>query len=99
MVYTGVMRTFTGLLTATAALAAAMALEVPVSQAQSYGDARWCAVTDHGTGEVVWDCEYQTIEQCQPQVIAGNRGSCNLNPRWSPPVAAAPYRHRKHHHG
>jgi hypothetical protein len=93
------MKTFTRLLTAAAALAAATAAQIPASQAQTYGDAPWCAVVDHGTGDVVWDCEYQTIEQCQPQVIAGNRGSCNLNPRSPSPVTAAPSRHRKHRHG
>ncbi len=33
-----------------------------------------------GNGEVEWDCEYQTVEQCVPNVLAGNRGFCNNNP-------------------
>ncbi|HUD88037.1 MAG TPA: hypothetical protein VMR17_16455 [Xanthobacteraceae bacterium] len=49
-----------------------------------------------GAGDMVWDCEYRTIEQCAPQVVAGNRGFCNLNPAWSPP-GAAPRFYRKRH--
>ena len=35
-----------------------------------------------------WDCEYGSIETCRPNVIAGNRGFCQLNPYYSP---APPY--------
>ena len=60
---------------------------VPV--AAGYGNAPWCAVVEIGDGEVEWDCQYQTIEQCAPNVVAGNRGFCNLNP-YNVPSAAAP---------
>jgi len=39
----------------------------------------WCAVISEG----YWDCQYRSIEECRPNVLAGNRGFCNLNPRWS----------------
>ncbi len=76
-----------------------------VTAGHAYGNAPWCAVMDVGTGVMVWDCQYYTIEQCVPMVIAGNRGFCNHNPSWSGPVMIAPSRtaprkHRKrHHHG
>ena len=38
----------------------------------------WCAVILDG----YWDCQYRSIEECRPNVLAGNRGFCNLNPRW-----------------
>ena len=50
-----------------------------------YGNAPWCAVVNIGTGEVYWDCQYQTFEACAPNVIAGNRGFCNINPTYVPP--------------
>jgi Protein of unknown function (DUF3551) len=87
-----------GFLVAAAALAAAMLSGAPASQAGSFGEAPWCAVINMGTGTVVWDCEYQSIEQCQPEVLAGNRGFCNPNPRWTPPAYGAPPRHRHKHH-
>jgi hypothetical protein len=39
----------------------------------------WCAVISDG----YWDCQYNSIEECRPNVLAGNRGFCNLNPRWT----------------
>jgi len=39
----------------------------------------WCAVISDG----YWDCQYNSIEECRPNVLAGNRGFCNLNPRWA----------------
>jgi hypothetical protein len=53
------------------------------SNAQYYGDAPWCAVVSVGTGSVVWYCYYRSVEECAPNVIAGTRGFCNLNPYWS----------------
>jgi hypothetical protein len=83
-------------LLALAALAAAGMFATP-SMAQYYGDAPWCAVQSIGTGEVVWYCYYHTVEECVPNVIAGNRGFCNVNP-YAPPgshVAPAPHKHHK----
>lgn len=46
----------------------------------------WCANINFGTGNVYEDCQYWSLEACQPNVLAGNRGFCNVNPRWvSPP--------------
>lgn len=56
--------------------------------------APWCAVISVGSGDVVWDCQYRTFEDCYPNVLAGNRGFCNHNPRYEAPVAA-PKAHRK----
>jgi hypothetical protein len=46
----------------------------------------WCAVANIA-GNVQWDCHYRSVEECAPDVVAGNRGVCNLNPRYEPPVA------------
>jgi Protein of unknown function (DUF3551) len=65
------------------------------------GDAPWCAVISIGQGEVYWDCQYRTVEECVPNVIAGNRGFCNLNPYGPGPSApaAGAKRHYKRHAG
>jgi hypothetical protein len=89
------------LTTAIAAVAAAMCLQVSTSQAQYYGDAPWCAVLQIGTGSVTWHCYYRTVEECVPNVLAGNRGSCNLNPYFTaargPATTARPARHKRQH--
>lgn len=82
------------------AIAAATFFEVPSSQAQYYGNAYWCAVTEVGTGEMQWDCEYQSIEACVPNVLAGNRGFCSVNPYWrgshAANTVARPKYHKRH---
>ena len=40
----------------------------------------WCAVTSGGDGDMHWDCQYRSIEECRPNVLAGNRGWCNPSP-------------------
>lgn len=83
------------LVLAAAAFGATMTVAAPASYA--YGDAPWCAVVEIGAGEVYWDCQYQTFEACRPNVIAGNRGFCNINPTGpgpQPPAAATPRRHK-----
>lgn len=77
------------ILWAMAGAAAMLLLEISSSQAL-VGEAPWCAVLEVGTGEMYWDCEYQTAAQCAPNVVAGNRGFCNVNPYYKPGVAAAP---------
>jgi hypothetical protein len=67
------------------------------SPSQAYGNAPWCAVTSIW-GDVYWDCQYRTLEECVPNVIAGNRGFCNLNP-WPGPPQGASYRYPKRHTG
>ena len=52
----------------------------------------WCAFISLGTGAVYEDCQYRTFEECRPNVIAGNRGFCNQNPRW----VDGPARGRRH---
>jgi hypothetical protein len=58
--------------------------------------APWCAVVAMGDGDMQWDCEFRTIEECRPHVLAGNRGWCNPNPYIAASAAApAPKHHRK----
>ena len=60
--------------------------------------APWCAVVAMGDGDMQWDCEFRTIEECRPPVLSGNCGWCNPNPYISPASAApAPKHHRKRH--
>jgi hypothetical protein len=48
-------------------------------------------VVSVGTGAVIWDCQYRSIEECVPNVLAGNRGFCNVNPAWQgPPESRKP---------
>jgi len=54
------------------------------AQAQN---APWCAVISMGWGNTVWDCRYRSIEQCRPNVLAGNRGFCSPNFRAETPPA------------
>ena len=64
----------------------------------AYGSAPWCAVVDVGWGDVIWDCHYRSVEECRPNVIAGNRGFCNHNPAgpgWQQQGTEHPKRHRK----
>jgi hypothetical protein len=77
--------------------AAGLAFSVCAAHAGTIGNAPWCAVQNLGTGDVEWDCEFRTVEECVPNVIAGNRGFCNINPGFVPPVSARPARHRKRH--
>ena len=37
----------------------------------------WCAVSKDGDH---WHCQYRSVEECRPNVVAGNRGFCNPNP-------------------
>ena len=75
--------------------AAAISLGGSASHAGSFGNAPWCAVQNLGAGDVVWDCEFRSVEECAPHVIAGNRGFCNINPGFVPPAYTAPMKHRK----
>ena len=64
------------------AAAAISALSVfgPAPAAADYYGAPWCAVVAAGDGDMQWHCEYRSIEECRPNVLAGNRGWCNPNP-------------------
>ena len=70
------------LLIATAATL--LAFELSTGHAAYVGHAPWCAVVNIGAGAVEWDCEYPSVEACAPNVVAGNRGFCGLNPYYSP---------------
>jgi len=63
----------------TTALAAAMLLHPRASQAY---EGPWCALSDIGGGVIQENCSMRTLEMCRQEVIAGNRGFCNPNPRW-----------------
>src|SRR5215471_13089627 len=63
-------------------VAAALCLDPGTSHAGMYGNSRWCAVTNQGTDAFQWDCEYDSIEDCMPAVLTGNRGFCAINPYW-----------------
>jgi len=71
---------------------------VGLAQRPARAEAPWCAVTSEG-GDVHWDCEYKSVEECAPNVLAGNRGFCNPNPRYHGPEPrrVAP-RHRGRRH-
>jgi hypothetical protein len=95
------MKTVMKSMLAGAAFAAATCLSAPASYA--FGDAPWCAVIELGTGAIYWDCQYRTIEECAPNVVAGNRGSCTQNPSggsWTGRDGSGPNRawHGRHRH-
>jgi len=83
-----------------AAAALAAILEAPAGHAAAWRENPWCAVIDYGDGGVTWECNYRTFEECYPNVLAGNKGSCNLNPAGPGPQAAtpAPWHPRKKRH-
>ena len=58
-------------------------------------EAPWCAVVNTGL-DVHWDCQYQSVEQCYPTVLAGNRGFCNPNPYFV--AKATEHRHSAKRH-
>jgi hypothetical protein len=77
------MRTVTFKLTlALTAVAAALCLITRASHADQNGDSRWCHVVNKGD-VMSWDCEYDTIEECQPAIVNGG-GYCAMNPYWHP---------------
>jgi hypothetical protein len=71
-----------------AIIAAGLMFDVRASDAS--GDAPWCAVTEIGEGAEAWDCQYRSVDECVPNVLAGNRGNCTLNPYESAPAVAVP---------
>lgn len=86
------------LMLAAAVSASALFVHVSSSEAGFYGDAPWCAVISAGDGDVHWDCEYNTVEACVPNVLAGNRGSCTQNPYYRPAPAPTVSSHKRHQH-
>jgi hypothetical protein len=95
-------------LIATPTLAAAAALIVlftllglnAPAHAAAWRENPWCAVIDYGDGGVSWECNYRTFEECYPNVLAGNKGTCTQNPAGGGAQAsapAAPHKPRKRH--
>jgi hypothetical protein len=70
--------------------AAVLAFGVSAGDAGYVGNAPWCAVVNIGAGAIEWDCEYPSVQACAPNVVAGNRGFCGLNPYYSPAYSAVP---------
>jgi hypothetical protein len=58
--------------------------------------APWCAVLTVGEDSVYWDCRYRSVEECRPNVLAGNRGFCNPNPYAAAYQPGERRRKRKH---
>ena len=80
--------------------AAVMGLNTRRHAAAAWRENPWCAVIDYGDGAVTWECNYRTFEECYPNVLAGNKGSCNLNPAGPGPQAAtsaASHPRKKYH--
>ena len=77
-----------------AIVAAAAVGLVGLQPAKAY-TAPWCAVTNYGNGSMYWDCQYSSIEQCRPNVLAGNRGWCNPNLYFVPNGTSANKHYRK----
>jgi hypothetical protein len=69
--------------------AAALFLGPRVSHAGTYGDEKWCAVTNEGSAAMNWDCEYDSAVDCEPAVTQGSRGFCAVNPYYQPPQPSA----------
>ena len=65
---------------------------------RAFGDAPWCAVINIGKDSVYQDCQYRSFDDCyrRGNILAGNRGFCNVNP-WPGPSQVVPYKHRKRH--
>ena len=75
---------------------AALIFEMSPAHAAYIGNAPWCAVVNVGFGDMEWDCQYPTFEACYHlgNILAGNRGFCNLNP-WPGPSQVVAYKHKK----
>ena len=76
-------RSFIVLAVGVSALSIAVGFATP-SRAATYGDEKWCAVTNGGDN-IMWDCEYDTVADCSPAANQGNRGFCAINPYYQPP--------------
>jgi len=73
-------------------LIAAVSFDARPSSAQ---EGPWCAFISLGTGTMYEDCRYSSLEACRPNVLAGNRGFCNPNPRWVGPAPKSKTRHKR----
>ena len=80
-----------------AAVLGLLGAELEPAFAQFYGPGPWCAVVNTGMGNMHWNCQYWSVQQCAPNVLAGNRGFCNPNPSFVPYNFTANQHYRKRH--
>jgi len=80
-------------------LAGAALISVCISSLKvEASEAPWCAVIAVGEDAVYWDCRFRSFAECQPNVLAGNRGFCNPSPYFvAQPGPTEHRRYRKHH--
>jgi hypothetical protein len=71
------------------------AVSLDLRPAKASGTAPWCAIVSLGEDASYEDCRYNSFEECRPNVLAGNRGFCNLNPRYPENSTAAKPRKSK----
>jgi uncharacterized protein DUF3551 len=76
------------------AVVVALAVSVFHLRSAEANETPWCAVISEGH----WDCQYRSIEECRPNVLAGNRGWCNPNPYFIAPYRPTEYRHYRMRH-
>ncbi len=74
---------------AIAAVAAALLCGIPMRAGPLSAASPGARLMSVGTGDVYWDCQYRTFEECVPNVLAGNRGFCNHNPGYVGEPASA----------
>src|SRR5262245_66599692 len=67
--------TMTRLIFAAIAALAGVFFGPPPATAQ----APWCAVITVDNSTVYWDCQYSSLEQCLPNVLAVNCGWCYID--------------------
>ena len=75
---------------AVSAVAAALFANISVPRAQD-GNSPWCAMVNTGFDNVSEMCIFQTFEECRPFVLAGNRGFCEENRRYT----GVPVKHQR----
>jgi hypothetical protein len=73
-----------------------VAMAVDLRPGRADPDGPWCAAVVMGHS-VVKSCHYRTFEECYPNILGGNRGSCEPNPYWygRDQKPEKPRRHRK----
>jgi len=67
-----------------------------VSQAAPLYEGPWCGVYS-GRSAGAPNCTFRTFEECRMEMVAGNRGHCNINPTYSGPPPRARKRVVRHY--
>ena len=62
------------------------AMSLAPQPASASGNSPWCANITLGEDAFYEDCRYNSFEECRPNVLAGNRGFCNVNPAYVGPT-------------